>query len=347
MNYKLLPGTDIKVSAACLGSMTWGEQNTAAQAHQQLDLAIECGVNFIDTAELYPSPVRASTYGHTEQIIGEWLRHNDRTRIVLASKVVGPAPRKWIGHIRNGPLLDAAQIIQAVDASLGRLATDYLDLYQVHWPARSTNYFDKAGYDYTPDKHDSPIHETLHTLQQLVTSGKVRALGVCNETPWGLHSYLHAAENTGSTGISCIQNPYNLLNRSFEIGLAEFSHRSNIGLLAYSPLGCGQLTGKYIDGTSSDQSRLRLHSNYFYRYTTTAATEATAKYCALAQQQALTPVQLALAFVASRPFILSTIIGATSLAQLRQNLDAFDVTIDGAVLREIEKIHRQHANPCA
>ncbi len=347
MNYSKLPGTDIHVSAACLGSMTWGEQNTAAEAHQQIDLALERGINFIDTAELYPSPVRAGTYGQTEKIIGDWLRHHDRSRVVLASKIVGPAPKKWIGHIRNGPLLDAVQIEQAIDASLQRLATDYLDLYQVHWPTRSTNYFDKTNYDYAADKHDTPIHETLHALNKLVSSGKVRALGVCNETPWGLHRYLSVAAGPAKAGISCIQNPYNLLNRSYEIGLAEFAHRSAIGLLAYSPLGCGQLTGKYIGGTASNSARLHLHGNYFYRYTTEAARDATARYCAIAASLELTPVQLALAFVASRPFVISTILGATDTRQLAQNIAAFDQQLDAAAIREIEKVHRRHPNPCA
>jgi aryl-alcohol dehydrogenase-like predicted oxidoreductase len=327
--------------------MTWGEQNSAREAHQQIDLALERGINFIDTAELYPSPVRAATYGHTEKIIGDWLRRNDRSTIVLASKVVGPAPKKWIGHIRNGPQLDAGQIEQAIDASLQRLTTDYIDLYQIHWPARSTNYFDKTGYDYTADKHDTPIHETLQALHKLVASGKVRALGVCNETPWGLHTYLDAAKTANETGICCIQNPYNLLNRSYEIGLAEFAHRSNIGLLAYSPLGCGQLSGKYLNGTASDHARLNLHANYFYRYTTDTAIEATAQYCAIAAEHGLSPVQLALAFVASRPFVVSTIIGATDTTQLEQNIAALGTPLDASAIRAIEKVHRHHANPCS
>lgn len=326
--------------------MTWGEQTSAADAHRQIDRALERGVNFIDTAELYPSPVRAESYGRTEQIIGRWLRDNDRSKIVLASKVVGPAPRKWIGHIRNGPELNASQIERAIDASLKRLATDYIDLYQVHWPARSTNYFDKTGYDYSADKHDTPVHETLHSLQRLVSAGKVRAIGVCNETPWGLHRYLQAAEQSTTPGISCIQNPYNLLNRSYEIGLAEFAHRSNIGLLAYSPLGCGQLSGKYIDNRATDQCRLNLHGNYFYRYTIPAAVEASRQYCAIARQHELVPAQMALGYVSSRPFVISTIIGATTQAQLNENLDAFALTLSAAVIKDIERVHRQRANPC-
>lgn len=328
--------------------MTWGEQNTPAQAHAQIDCALAHGVNFIDTAELYPSPVSARTSGASEQIIGQWFKRNGRrAEVILASKVVGPAPRKWIGHIRNGPNLAASQILQAVDASLARLHTDYLDLYQIHWPARNTNYFGKLGYEYGTDKHDTPLAEILHTLNQLVIAGKVRALGVCNETPWGLHSYIQTAQSTGLTPISVIQNPYNLLNRVYEIGLAEFAHRSQIGLLAYSPLGCGQLSGKYIDRTATDQARLNRDTNYFYRYTIAAARDATEKYCQLARQYHLQPATMALAFVMNQPFVVSTIIGATSLEQLNQNIAAVQFQPDATLRRQIDKIHQAHANPCA
>lgn len=340
-----LGNTGIQVSPLCLGTMTFGAQNTKQQSHEQLSCATTNGINFIDTAELYPGPVSADTTTLTETIIGEWLQHQSREKLVIATKVVGPAPKKWIGHIRNGPQLNDVQIEQAVNDSLQRLKTDYIDLYQIHWPARHTNYFGKLGYDYGRDKHDSPIHDTMTTLARLIDSGKIRSAGVSNETPWGLHQYLLAALDLNTARIASIQNPYSLINRSYEIGLAEFAHRSKIGLLAYSPMAGGSLSGKYLNGNRPPNARLTLHKNYFYRYTTDPVVAAVKKYVAIANEFNIDPASMALAFVTQQPFTTSTIIGATTVEQLEANIKSTDTTLDKDLLAEIEKIHLQFPNP--
>lgn len=345
MLYRPLGTTGIQVSPLCLGSMTFGAQNTEQQAHQQLSFATDNGINFIDTAELYPGPVSADTTTLTEKIIGHWLQHQQREKLVIATKVVGPAPKKWIGHIRNGPQLNDVQIEQALNDSLKRLKTDYIDLFQIHWPARNTNYFGKLGYQYGCDKHDSPIHDTMTTLARLIKSGKVRAIGVSNETPWGLHQYLSAAQELSIPNIATIQNPYSLINRSYEIGLAEFAHRSNIGLLAYSPMAGGSLSGKYLDGNNPPNARLTLHKNYFYRYTTQPVVTAVRKYVTLANTFNIDPANMALAFVTQQPFTTSTIIGATTVEQLEANIKSSGTILDKDLLAGIEKIHQQSPNP--
>lgn len=345
MQYRRLGKTGIQVSPLCLGTMTFGAQNTQQEAHEQLSFAIINGINFIDTAELYPGPVSADTTTMTEQFLGNWLQHQNRDELVIATKVVGPAPKKWIGHIRNGPQLSDEQIRKAVDDSLRRLKTDYIDLYQIHWPARNTNYFGKLGYEYGRDKHDSPIHSTMNTLAKLIGSGKIRAAGVSNETPWGLHQYLNAAQDLGCDNIASIQNPYSLINRSYEIGLAEFAHRSDVGLLAYSPMAGGALSGKYLNGNEPPGARLTLHKNYFYRYTTEKVQQAVEKYTDLARQFGLEPAAMALAFVTQQPFTISTIIGATSIQQLRDNIKSSELSLDKEQLEMIEKIHQARPNP--
>lgn len=345
MSYKSLGHTDIKVSPLCLGTMTFGEQNSEKEAHEQLSFAIANGINFIDTAELYPAPVSAQTSTVTETYIGNWLQHQNRDKVVIATKVVGPAPKKWIGHIRNGPQLTDAQIEQAVNDSLKRLRTDYVDLFQIHWPARNTNYFGKSGYEYGRDKHDSPIHQTMHSLARLVSAGKIRSAGVSNETPWGLHQYVTAAAELKAPDIVSIQNPYNLLNRSYEIGLAEFAHRSDIGLLAYSPMAGGSLSGKYLNNNQPEDARLTLHKNYFYRYTTPGVVSAVEKYVAVAKAFAMDPAGMALAFVNQQPFVTSTIIGATNLVQLEANIKSTELELSEELLKAIENIHRQSPNP--
>lgn len=344
MKYNELGKTGLKVSQICLGSMTWGEQNTEAEAHAQLDFALERGVNFIDTAELYAVPARPETQGLTERYIGTWLKgRSDRDRLLIASKVAGPAAR--LKHIRKGPKLIRQHIHQAVDDSLARLQTDYLDLYQVHWPARSTNFFGQLGFQ-VPKKEDStPILETLEALAELVEMGKVRHIGVSNETPWGVMRYLALAELEGLPRIASIQNPYNLLNRVFEIGNAEVSYREQVGLLAYSPLGFGVLSGKYADGAWPDQARLTRWRDYFPRYITEPARHATSEYVQLAKQSGLSPVQMALAFVNQQAFCTSNIIGATSLEQLEENIASVDITLQDDLLAAIEQIHTQRPNP--
>jgi aryl-alcohol dehydrogenase-like predicted oxidoreductase len=343
MRYNPLGTTGLSVSRICLGTMTWGEQNSEAQAHEQLDYAVAQGINFIDAAEMYPVPPRAETQGRTEQYIGTWLRRRGRRDdLVLATKVVGPGDFKWL---RGGPRLDRAGVLAACDTSLQRLQTDYIDLYQVHWPARATNYFGQLGFRARPDEAAVPIEETLGALDELVKAGKVRHAGISNETPWGVAEYLRLARERGLPRVQSIQNPYNLLNRSFELGLAEFSHREGLGLLAYSPLAFGKLSGKFMNGARPPAARVTLFAR-FSRYNSEQADAAIAEYVALARRHGLDPAQMALAFVHSRPFLTATIIGATSMEQLRSNIDSIGLELPEPVLAEIEALHRRYTYPC-
>lgn len=345
MQYSRLGNTDIEVSRICLGTMTWGEQNSEHEAHDQLDLALERGVNFIDTAETYAVPVRPETQGLTERYIGSWLaRRPDRERLVIATKVAGDS--EGMDWIRGGPALNREQILQAAEDSLRRLRTDYIDLYQVHWPARAANYFGRLDYEHADDGGAglAAIEETLATMAELVDAGKVRHVGISNETPWGTMQYLHAAEREGLPRVVSIQNPYSLLNRTFEIGLAEIAHREAVGLLAYSPLAFGVLTGKYGGGARPDGARLTLFPHYT-RYTGGPAMQAADEYVALAHEHGLSPAQMALAFVNARPFLTSNIIGATSRAQLEENLGSIGIELDESTREAIEAIHARRPNP--
>lgn len=344
MNYTKLGNTEIEVSRICLGTMTWGEQNTEAEAHEQLDYAVAAGINFIDTAELYPVAPKAETQALTEQYIGNWLaKRNDRDKLIIASKVCARAD--WLPYLRDGKAqLDKKNITAALDASLKRLQTDYIDLYQVHWPERDTNFFGKLGYYHAPEKDGVTIEETLTVLDELVQAGKIRTIGISNETAWGCAEYLRVAREHNRPRIVSIQNPYNLLNRSFEVGLAEFAHREAVGLLAYSPLGFGVLSGKYLHDAKPAGTRLVIFDR-FTRYTNPQAIAATEAYVKLAQDHGLDPAQMALAYVNSRPFLTSNIIGATSMEQLRSNIDSSNIRLDKDVLREIEAIHAKFPNP--
>ncbi len=345
MEYRQLGDSDLKVSQICLGTMTWGQQNSEAEAHQQLDYAVDQGINFIDTAELYAIPPKVETQGLTEQYIGTWLgRRPDRDKLIIATKVAGPG-QDWVGHIRGGPRLNRDHIHRALDASLKRLQTDYVDLYQVHWPERSTNYFGKLGFAPEDDDDAIPIEETLTALAELVEAGKVRYVGISNETPWGVMAYLRLAEQAGLPRIVSIQNPYNLLNRSFEVGLAEMVYREKLGFLAYSPLAFGVLSGKYLYGSRPSRARLTLFPDYS-RYSGEQGTAATVEYDKLARRHGLAPAQLALAFVNSRPFLTSTIIGATTMDQLKTNIASAELTLSEALLAEIEAIHARFTDPC-
>ncbi len=346
MQYRPLGGTDLPVSLICLGTMTWGEQNSEAEAHEQLDVAVDRGVNFFDLAELYPVPPKAETQGRTEQYMGSWLaKRGDRDRLVVATKVAGHSTGlEWI---RGGPELTARHIREAVDASLERLQTDYIDLYQIHWPARPTNFFGQLGY--SPDEADDGraiegIEEVLRTLAGLVEAGKIRYVGLSNETPWGVMQYLRLAAEHGLPRVVSIQNPYNLLNRAFEVGLAEFAHRERTGLLAYSPLGFGALTGKYLNDNRPSGARLTEYPR-FSRYTGETAERATAAYVELAREHGLSPAQMALAYVNSRPFVTANIIGATTRAQLEENIASADIGLDDEVLAAIEAIHASNPFP--
>jgi len=345
MEYRQLGTTDIRVSALCLGTMTFGEQNSEADGHAQLDMALEAGVNFIDTAEMYAIPPRAETQGLTETIIGNWLAQRKcRDRVVLATKVAGPG-RDWLTYIRGGGnRLDRRNIEQAVDASLTRLQTDVIDLYQLHWPDRHTNYFGHLGYRHHEDPDATPLLDTLQVLGDLVQAGKIRHVGLSNETPWGVMKFLALAEQHGLPRMVSVQNPYSLLNRSYEVGLAEISHREQAGLLAYSPLGFGVLSGKYLDGARPAGARLTLYENYT-RYSSPEAQAATYAYVQLAREHDLDPAQMALAYVTSRPFLTSNIIGATTLAQLSSNLASAELTLSDEILADIEAIHNRHPNP--
>ena len=345
MLYRNLGNTDIKVSLICLGTMTWGEQNTESDAQSQLDYAVDQGINFIDTAEMYPVPPRQETQGRTEEYIGNWLySYGNREKLVIATKVTGrDADFKYIRGWE--PRLDEKNINLAIDQSLKRLRTDYIDLYQLHWPDRETNCFGQLGYRHDENDKPVPLEETLAVLWKLVKAGKVRQIGISNETPWGLMRLIELSKINGLPRIVSVQNPYSLLNRTYEVGLAECSIREQCGLLAYSPLAFGVLSGKYLGGNKPSGARLSLYSR-FQRYTGKKATEATARYVALAKENGLDPAQMALAYVNTRPFLTSNIIGATTMAQLKTDIESIHVKLSDEVLQQIEAIHTDIPNPC-
>ncbi len=344
MEYTNLPHTNIGVSKICLGTMTWGKQNTEPEGHEQMDYALDHGINFFDTAELYPIPPHSDDYADTERIIGTWLKKSgNRDKVILTSKIAGKA--EFTKHIRTTGFTKES-IVEAVEGSLGRLQTDYIDLYQLHWPGRNTNYFGKRGYQNDITDHwEDNIHQVLETLRDLIRDGKIRHVGLSNETPWGVMRYLEESKvHSSLPRMITIQNPYSLLNRQFEVGNAEISHREKIGLLAYSPLGFGVLSGKYLGGMQPATSRLSLFPNYT-RYSSKTAEKATEKYHKLAQDNNLSMSQMALAFVNSRPFVTSTIIGATTMAQLKENSASIDLKLSEEVLQGIEAIHNEIPDP--
>lgn len=344
MQYHRIPHSSLEVSVLGLGTMTFGEQNSEADAHAQLDYALAAGVNLIDTAELYTVPPRPETQGLTESYIGSWIKaRGNREKIVLASKVSGPV-RGTDSSIRPQQALDRKNIRAALDASLKRLNTDYLDLYQLHWPQRATNCFGKLNYQYTDDKATVTLLETLEALTEQVRAGKIRYIGVSNETPWGVMRYLQLAEKHELPRIVSIQNPYSLLNRSFEIGLAEISQHEGVELLAYSSLAFGTLSGKYLNGAKPAGARNTLFTR-FNRYSGQQTQRAIAEYVALAKKHGLDPSQMALAFVRQQPFVASTLLGATSVEQLKINLDSLDVILDEDVLQALEEIHTRFTIP--
>lgn len=343
MQYRPLGRSELKVSALCLGSMTWGEQNTEAEGFAQIDRAKAAGINFLDTAEMYPVPPRGETYGATECIIGNYFKaRGDRANWVLASKVAGPG--NGIDYIRGGQLKhNRAHIVAALNESLKRLQTDWIDLYQLHWPERSTNFFGQLGYRHQ-EQDFTPLQETLEVLSEQIKAGKIRHVGLSNETPWGTMKFLQLADSLGLARAVSIQNPYNLLNRSFEVGLAEVAIREQCGLLAYSPLAFGMLSGKYDNGARPANARITLFSR-FTRYTNPQSQAACARYVALAREHGLDPAQMALAFVTRQPFVTSNIIGATSLEQLESNLASHELELSEELLAAIETIHREQPNP--
>lgn len=345
MEYRRIPHSNLEVSKICLGTMTWGEQNTQAEAFAQLDYAIGNGINFIDTAEMYPVPPKPETQGETERILGQYIKaHGNRDDLVIATKIAAPGGKS--DYIRKNMALDWNNIHQAVDASLERLQIDTIDLYQIHWPDRNTNFFGELFYEQQDQEHQTPILETLEALAEVIRQGKVRYIGVSNETPWGLMKYLQLAEKHGLPRIVSVQNPYNLLNRSFEVGMSEISHRENLPLLAYSPLAFGALTGKYCNDQWPEGARLTLFKR-FARYTgSQMALEATQAYVDLAREFKLTPAQMALAFVNSRQFVGSNIIGATDLYQLKENIDSLKVTLSPELLVRLNELSDKFRLPC-
>lgn len=343
MTIRPLGDSDLQVSDRCLGTMTFGQQTGEADAHAQLDCALAHGINFIDTAEMYPVPAREETSGATESMVGNWLVRQPRERVVIATKVAGPS--RNLHWIRNGPLaLDRDNIRAALEGSLRRLRTDYIDLYQLHWPERNQPMFGQWQYDPAAERECTPIRTQLEALAELVAAGKVRYVGLSNEHPWGVMQFVRLAEEYGLPRVVSIQNAYSLVNRNFESGLAEVCHREKVGLLAYSVLAFGHLTGKYLDDPAAS-GRVTLFENFGQRYAKPQVRPAVAAYAALARRHGLTPAQLALAFVRSRWFVASTIVGASTLAQLEENLAAGEATLSDEVRREIDAIHLACPNP--
>jgi aryl-alcohol dehydrogenase-like predicted oxidoreductase len=346
MEFRELGTTGLRVSAICLGTMTWGSQNSEAEAHRQMDLAMDAGINFFDTAELYPSPPMEQTQGRTEAYIGSWFaaRPGARSRVVLASKIVGRTEATYFREGRVGGRLSRAQIFEAVESSLKRLRTDYLDLYQTHWPDRPITVFRMLNYVHDDDP-GVPIEETVEALNDLVRQGKIRHYGISNETAWGTMRHLAACDKLGLPRIASIQNVYSLISRNFEHGLSEIALREKVGLLAYSPLAQGYLTGKYQDGALPEGTRKQLY-NRLQRYETPNADAAISAYVGLARRHGLDPARMALAFVLSRPFVTSAIIGASSLAQLKANIAAKDLKLSKEVLDAIDDINLIYTYPC-
>lgn len=344
MQYQTLGQSGLKVSRIALGTMTFGRQNREAEAFAQLDYAQAKGVNLIDAAEMYPVPTAAEFQGRTEEYIGNWMHQRGcRDQVVLATKAAGPG--EMVSYLRPDLHHDEVNLRAAVEGSLKRLRTDYIDLYQLHWPDRKTNFFGQLGYQHDPSQDGTPLTETLRVLGALVKEGKIRHIGLSNDTPWGTMTCLRLAEQLGLPRIVSVQNPYSLLNRSVEVGLAEVLLREQVGLLAYSPLGFGMLTGKYTGGARPEGSRLALFPSYT-RYLTEQGVAATDAYLALAAELGLNPAQMALAYVNSRIFVGSNIIGATNMDQLQTNLESLMLNLSPDVLAEIDAIHQRYPNPC-
>ena len=345
MKYTIIPNTDLKVSTICLGTMTWGQQNTEEQAHEQLDYALSLGINFIDTAEIYPVPPESHLQGTTETYIGTWLAKKDiRHELVIATKVAASDIIRT-RQIDGKPRLDRASIRSAIEGSLARLQTDYIDIYQIHWPERKTNFFGLRAYPYVADDDATLIEETLETLTELIKEGKVRYVGVSNETAWGVSEYLRLSREKGLARIVTIQNQYSLINRTFEIGLAEMCIREKVGLLAYSVLSMGVLSGKYLDGAKPEGARFTLSNRNSPRYNPPSAQEAVRKYVAIAQKHSLDPSAMAIAYALAKPFMTSVIIGATTIEQLKTNIEAVDLVLPAEVLQEIEEVYKEIPDP--
>ncbi|MCG8882490.1 NADP(H)-dependent aldo-keto reductase [Tenacibaculum finnmarkense] len=344
MKYTTLANTDTKVSKICLGTMTWGNQNTEADGHQQMDYALSQGVNFFDTAELYSVPATPETYGATEKIIGSWFKKTgNRDKVVLASKIAGGG--EYTKHIRTGGFT-RQNIIDAVEGSLNRLQTDYIDLYQLHWPFRGVNCFGVRDYPYKTSAKEAENHlEILETLNDLVKQGKIKHIGLSNETPWGTMKYLQTSEQHNLPRMSTIQNSYSLIHRGYDVGMSEVSMRENIGLLAYSPLAQGVLSGKYLEGNLPDGARGTLFPRFIARYMNEGSLKAVAEYLKIAEKHGLTLAELSLAYINQLPFVTSNIIGATKMDQLKENINSINIDLSEEILNEIEAVHALIPNP--
>jgi len=344
MQYNTLGNTDINVSLICLGTMTYGSDHAQAQAFEQMDYAVANGVNFFDGAEMYPIPTSPEYQGRNEEIIGNWLKaRGNRDQVVVATKVAGPG--EMVSYLRPDMALDRKNIREAVTNSLRRLQTDYIDLYQLHWPDRATNFFGQLNYVHQPEKDGTPLLETLEALAELVQEGLVRHIGLSNESAWGTMKYLQLAEQHNLPKVVSVQNPYNLLNRTAEVGLTEVLEREGVSLLPYSPLAFGVLSGKYMGGARPEGARITRYPAYG-RYFTEQGQKAVEAYVELARKHGLDPSMMALAWVNSRPFVDANIIGATTMAQLEANIASADVALSDELLAEIEAINVLYPNPC-
>ena len=344
MNYKKLGNTDLDVSTICLGTMTWGEQNTQEEGFKQMDYAMNEGVNFWDTAELYSIPPKKNTYGKTEEIIGNWFQKTKkRNKIILATKVSGPG-LSWIRG--GGNQYDEKNLNEAVEGSLKRLKTDYIDLYQLHWPERKSNFFGKLGYQHKDENDWNKFENVLNSLDKIIKSGKIRFIGLSNETAWGLSKFLEISKLKNLPRMMSVQNPYSLLNRTYEVGLAEVSVREESGLLAYSPLAFGYLTGKYRNGELPQNSRMKLFGDQFGRYKTKNGQLAIEKYYEIANKHRLDFAQMALKFCEIQPFVTSVIIGATTMEQLTTDVESVNVKLTDKIIKEINEIQKTYPNPC-
>ena len=344
MNFRKLGNTDLKVSTICLGTMTWGEQNNQKEAFEQMDYAISQGINFFDTAEMYAVPSTEKTFGKTETIIGNWFKErNNRKKVILATKISGPG----LSWIRGGGLQYTKEnISSALLGSLERLQTDYIDLYQLHWPERNTNYFGKLGYKHkTEEREWNDFESILRTLKQFVDEGKIRYIGLSNESAWGLSKFLELSKSQDLPRVMSVQNPYNLLNRTYEVGLAEISIREQSGLLAYSPLASGVLSGKYRNNQKPKGSRLQLFGDYFPRYAEKSSNLAVEEYFKIAKKHKISLAQLSLAFVNQQSFVTSNIIGATTMKQLEENIGSTNIKLSSEIIDEINLVHKNNSNP--
>ncbi len=343
MNYKKLGNTDINVSTICLGTMTWGEQNTQSEAFEQMNYSLENGVNFWDTAELYAVPPKAETYGHTETIIGNWFEETKKRKdIILASKVGGPS-RKYMRNGENS--FTGKNLEDALHGSLKRLKTDYIDLYQLHWPERNVNNFGKLGYEHKENDWNK-FEDVLENLKKFIEHGKIRYVGLSNETPWGVMNYLQLAKDKALPRMMAIQNPYSLLNRSYEVGLAEVSIRENIGCLAYSPLASGYLSGKYRNKQFPKGSRMERDFDFWTRYRKPNMENAVEDYYKISQKYDLDMSQMSIKFCEVQDFMTSVIIGATTMEQLKTNVESVKVSLDSEVIKEINNVQKKYPNPC-